>query len=193
MEERELLMTSILFLLMFSIDRQEPDGKRIRKKIERALKTELAKARTLDREQLVRLVYASQDILARAKDRTDSDYSDMKTLNISPYWLLQAFDQHSMITSNVGITESDISELKACYSISGLVFVTKVYSNRLLEAVEDYLSSPNAQLESHTIAEIASEDISSEHPTLKDTVVEGGRLMSLVSREDVGYQTHIFK
>ena len=136
--DKQLLLGVSVFLLLFSINEKEVRGKRVRKKIIRAIKTELAKYRNVDSVRYLELVNAAREILIAAKSTTES--RGMFNTAICPAAMLRLLQFKYMDDISVfNIDTKDVQTLKDSFGEQGNTWFTVKYTNILMDEVIIYV------------------------------------------------------
>ena len=138
----DIIIGSAIHILMYGIDKSEPAGKIPRKRIMRAIKTELAKTRELDPKEFINLVYASSELIEHAKNEMLFNGKLLDPI-ISPHELLAALRfKHPEIYSNLNISDVDLNRLNHDVKLKGLTIPSLVFLNRLYTAAGKWLTEP---------------------------------------------------
>jgi len=135
----QILIGTVIFLLLFSIDKDYPKGKRVRKKLIRATKKQLSIFRKIDPYYYLRIVNEGSKVLAEARDKLASDTGkDPKELRITPSDLImKLMYKDEKILEPFGYDKKDIDDLHKVYENSQLGFTTLMFINRLLSIIKD--------------------------------------------------------
>ena len=136
--DKELLLGTAVFLLLYSIDENEVRGKRVRKKITRAIKAKLAERRNEDPKSYLELVNKGADILEKTKQRYHA--AGNVELSVSPGAMLGIlnFRYHDDF-SIFNILPRDMKTLMKAYENVGITFISIKYTNFLVKIVYEEL------------------------------------------------------
>jgi len=139
MTTEQTLIGTVIFLLLFSIDKDYPKGKRVRKKLIRATKKQLSIFKKLDPYYYLRIVNEGSKVLTEARDKLALDTGkDPKELRITPSDLImKLMYKDEKILEPFGYDKKDIEDLHKVYENSQLGFTTLMFINRLLAIIKE--------------------------------------------------------
>jgi len=135
--ERELLLGTVMFLLLFSIDENETRGKRVRKKITRRLKAKLAEFRNENPTRYLEIVNDAQNVLEATKQEYHAKGNT--ELGLDPSALLNLL--HFRYLDDVAIFNImylDRKHLHDAYKDISLTWTSIKYTNILVKQVYKY-------------------------------------------------------
>lgn len=138
--EEQVLLGSMIFILIAAIPKDEPSAKITRKKVSRTIKKELAKFRNVDAKLYMSIINEASETIRRAKDRmllkSDTE-EDLQNMKITPSDLIyQIRAKEPELINCFNIDEKVLEEMHEVYKHSGLGFRSRMFSTRLLEEIK---------------------------------------------------------
>ena len=135
--EKEVLAGSMIYIMLKSIDPDEPAGKRARKGISRVIKKEIAifASETKDKKRYSELVDTAFKLIFSAKDKTDKN-----ELIAEPGVIISTLmNRWPDLVVGFDIKQEHVDSLREAYSDSKLQFMSTKYANRVAEVVNDFI------------------------------------------------------
>jgi len=134
LSEEALMVNTMVFLLIFSIDDKDTRGKRVRKKIVRNIKFKLAQFRNENNPtRYLELVNKASVILKEVSDATVEK-------SITPSAMLNLlYFKYPELVKELNISVRDKDNLTKAYTGINLTWQTVKYTNRLVEKIKEYL------------------------------------------------------
>ena len=116
MSEKELIIGSSMFILMYSLESTDFRGKRVIKKINRSIKKQLAIARNKDPKSYLDLVYKAAEVIDDVRDELRKEKAIISDI-IKPGTML-AFTRfkYPEVFNNLQIPEQAVDELFTKYN-----------------------------------------------------------------------------
>jgi len=143
LNEKQVVVGLVVYLLLSYIDKNDTTAKTQRKRILRDVSRELAKYRNKHRLMYLKLAYESNDILQRIYDKMVLEQVDKEKLSaITPSGLLDYLDKKdpSLLEPFMfPVNQRKILTMK--YNKSNLGFQSLMYVNRLLEEIDAALEN----------------------------------------------------
>ena len=143
LNERQVIVGLVIYLLLSLIDKNDNTAKTQRKRIIRDVSRELAKYRNKHRLMYLKLAYESNDILQRVYDKMVLEQINKKELSaITPSGLLDYLDiKDPSILKPFKFPNNQRNILTKKYANSKLGFQSLMYVNRLLEEIDTSLEN----------------------------------------------------
>jgi len=143
---KEVYVASIIFLLLFSIDKNDKVAKIPRKQILRATMKQLAIFRNHNPKLYLKIVNVASDSLLSIKEKMVTANIDAREhLKITPSGLLDSLEFRSPgILDIFSYREKDRTALSNAYKASNLNFYSLMYANRLLSEIDISLEKVEA-------------------------------------------------
>ena len=141
LSEEEILTGSMIYILLLSIDPNEPAGKTARKKISRAIKKDLAihVSKCKSKERYLFLVNRAHELIYEARDEMQEE--DLKT---DPGAIISTLmNRWPDMMKGFDIPTEKVAELKDVYSDSKLQFVSAKYANRMQKVIARFIEGEN--------------------------------------------------
>lgn len=142
-DKETILVSSVIYILIYGIPKTDTSGKSARKRLIRELGKTIAEYREVDKKEYLILVTFSGKLITKIADNMKlSDEKDIKNASISPdKLLLYIKNKRPDIFNKLKVSEETMNKLEAVYSASNLGFRSLMYVNRLLKYIEEYLNS----------------------------------------------------
>ncbi len=140
--EKEVLTGAMIYIMLQSIDPNEPAGKRSRKGISRAIKKRLAihAKEANDRERHLELIHKSEKLIYEARDKLSRD----EDIKVDPGSIISTLiNRWPDAIAVFGLNPEHVKSLKEAYSDSRLQYVSVQYANRMKEVVNEFLEKEN--------------------------------------------------
>lgn len=133
LSEQALMVNTMVFLLIFSIDDKDTRGKRVRKKIIRNIKFTLAEFRSKNPVRYLELVNKSSEILKEVS-------GEIANKAIIPSAMLNIlYFKYPEIVEKLNITTRDKDNLTKAYIGVPLTWATVKYTNKIVEKTRNFL------------------------------------------------------
>lgn len=140
--EQELMVNTMVFLLIFSIDDKDARGKRVRKKIVRNIKFKLAEFRNSNPTRYLELVNKSSELLKEIGDEFLKREDTVSGIVPSSMIDLLYFKYPDLV-SKLNISLRDKENLTKSYQDAKLTWNTIKYTNVMVERANDFLGIEN--------------------------------------------------
>ena len=141
LDEETLMVSSVLYLLVFGIPKHVLDGKSARKRLIRELAKTLAIFREMDKKQYLILVNISSTLIKSIPESMKlGDETDYKNIAVTPDKLLYYIKlKRPDIFNKLGVSDKTILSLEKVYGKSNHGFRSMMYVNRMLDGIKESL------------------------------------------------------
>lgn len=143
MNEQKAILGSILFLILFYLD-DDKKCKRVRKKVLRSIKKQLAKYReSISIVRYNELVYIASGINERALSKMTLRGSDGHLINtIDPANFVKLLIEELPLDMAIfEISNMDTVDMLKCYENVSLAFSTKMFVNRVVKEYKEVVAN----------------------------------------------------
>ena len=137
---KQIIVGSVLYTLMYSIDKNAIEGKRVRKKIMKQLKKVLISNAAIanNKDSYNRAVQMTAPIMDLVVDKMATNSNgDRSKIKVSPSGLIKYLNwKDSSILEPFYLNKKDLDDFEEVYKDSNLLFPSIMYINRLLDTID---------------------------------------------------------
>jgi len=135
MNDKQMMTGIIIYLILSSIDRTEPHGKRGRKAIMQKVKKQLAIHGKKDRDNYLAMVADADVVMESAREQMSKD-----NFLINPGAIISTMVfKYEECVEPFGLTADHIANLKDAYAHSRAGFRSIQIANRIMDSIDEYL------------------------------------------------------
>ncbi len=134
MNDEQLMTGILLFLMLSTLQRNDPRGKRGRKAIRKELKKQIVSSDNVDPEKYHKFIEAAHAILYKVAEGADAE------IDVNPGFIfITVQNRYPELLEPYNIKDDHVDNIKKSYMDTANTFVTVKITNRIVQRMHEYL------------------------------------------------------